>query len=198
MLILDKKYGYLKPTIIQWMPFQKRLQFLFLFMVMSAFGQPKTDYEVLQSLINQELQKDESNLMLSCQRPNTVFDMETFRAESEEKIPQEVLYSLAIRALKSKTERWDSKNLKESVYRINGLKDIQCLSEKNIQKLFRKSGKRQNILLISTPVYDTSDQYCLVQVAHLKFTKSSYGQSCMLKRTNSGWVVIEEFDFWMS
>jgi hypothetical protein len=180
------------------MEVHKFFRCLFLFFLIPAFGQPEADFAVVQALIDHELDKGEVGMRLSCQQANTVFDMETFSVETDLKIPQESLYSLAIRALKSTSKIWDTNHLEGVNESLQGLINSECLSEKSILKLFRKSGKRQNILLISTPVYDISQQYCIVQVVHQKFTKSSYGQSCMLKRKGNEWEIIAEFDFWMS
>ena len=180
------------------MYFQKAIRLLLLILAAKSFGQSEIDVQVLNAVIDYERDKGISDIKLNCSRSGTFFDMETFRLESEVKIPQEVLYTLAIHALKSTSGSWEKTNQNITAPTNDKGTEPECFSEKNIQRLFKKSGKRQNILSVSTPVYDLNSEYCLVQVSYWKFTKSSYGMSCILHKKASGWEVLTEFAFWMS
>ena len=180
------------------MYFQKAIRLLLLIIAAKSFGQSEIDVQVLNAVIDYERDKGISDIKLNCSRSGTFFDMETFRLESEVKIPQEVLYTLAIHVLKSTSGSWDATHSKTSVPKSQKETDIVCISDQKIRKLFNKSGKRQNILSVSTPVYDLNSEYCLVQVSYWKFTKSSYGMSCILHKKASSWEVLTEFAFWMS
>ncbi|MFM1878257.1 MAG: hypothetical protein RLZZ241_1123 [Bacteroidota bacterium] len=167
---------------------------LLLLFVQLSFGQKERYLEVLRAVLDSEQGKGATNLLIQCERPLTFFDMEAYQYEAEISLPLETLYTLSIGALKSKAGRWEFDSNTTKI----GITKNPCISAKQIQKLFRKTGKRQNILSVSTPVFDASNQYCVIQVAYAKFTKSSYGLSCLLLQSPKGWEVIAEFDFWMS
>lgn len=160
-------------------------------------AQTAAQYQVLQTVVEQELKASGTPLFLGCLKTRTVFDPEVLREESGLLLSDSILTDFKEAADQSKTERWDKKGLK-TIQAGNKVLHKICLSPRAIENKFRSTGKRQNILTVSQPIFDRGGTYCVVQIVFQKFFKSAYGGSYLLKRTPSGWKIIAEFESWMS
>lgn len=167
------------------------------FLSHQGVAQNVAQYEVLRTVVEHELKVSNSPLFLGCDKSRTVFDPKVFLEESELFLSERILDDLRQGAGQSKTGRWDKKFLKTIQAEFMELQKI-CLSPKAIENKFSSTGKRQNILMISEPIFDRDYSYCIVQIVYQKFFKSAYGGSYLLKRNPSGWEIIAEFEYWMS
>jgi hypothetical protein len=173
------------------------LLIFFGFLSHQVVAQNDAQYEVLRTVLEHELKASNSPLFLGCHKSRTVFDPKVLLEESGLLLSEHILDDLKQDAGQSKTGRWDRKSLKTILVEDIELQKV-CLSPKAIENKFRSTGKRQNIILVSQPIFDRNFNYCVVQIVYQKFFKSAYGGSYLLKRNPTGWEIIAEFEYWMS
>ena len=72
------------------------------------------------------------------------------------------------------------------------------MTKKDVEEIFNKTKTRQNILSISDPIFDDNYENCVVSVTYSKFPGSAYGPKYFLKRVYGVWVVIVEYELWIT
>ena len=83
-------------------------------------------------------------------------------------------------------------------YSSTFIKSKKCLTKKDTEQIFKETNKRQNIISISEPIFDNNYENCVIYISYRKFTGSAYGHTCFLKKVYGVWVVIDEYEQWMT
>jgi hypothetical protein len=78
------------------------------------------------------------------------------------------------------------------------IKSNKCLTEKEVEQIFKKTKKWQKIISISEPIFDNNYENCVVSINYWNFTESASGSKYFLKKIYGLWTVIAEYEFLMT
>ncbi|NAS32749.1 hypothetical protein GTQ40_17345 [Flavobacteriaceae bacterium R38] len=177
----------------------KRVVNIFLILIpILSYAQSNPESEIFQKVIDYEISKEASGIFIRCKKPKTFFNQTDFIEQTGLEVPKSVLNEIEKNAKMSTHGVWNSELIQEMSYHADFIKEKECLTSKDIEKLFERTGKRQSVISLSQPIFDSKFENCVVSVTYLKFTGSAYGQKYFLKKVYGVWVVIMEYDFWMT
>ncbi|MCJ7756849.1 MAG: hypothetical protein MUP24_01780 [Gillisia sp.] len=160
-----------------------------------SFSQNNSEFEIFRKVIAHEIR--DGSLYLQCEKQRTFFDLKNFKNQTLLQIPENILIEITTNAKRSEDGIWKSGLLKELKYGSD-IKSNECLSKEDAEQLFQKTGKRQNIVSISDPIFDDNYENCVVSVTYSMFKGSVYGRSYFLKKVYGVWTIITEYNMWLS
>jgi hypothetical protein len=158
----------------------------------SCYPQLDAKTEIFNEIITHEI--SEGGFYIQCDKPKTYFDSTDIELE----VPKNILNDLTEASNKSKDGIWDSELIKNLNYSSDFIKAKVCLTKQDVEELFKRTGKRQSVLSISDPIFDSKYEHCVVSVAYWNFTGSGYGHTYFLKKVYGVWVIISTYDLWMT
>lgn len=154
--------------------------------------------DIFKRVINYEIEKGILGIYVRCEKPKTFFDQNNFKEETGLQVPENILNEIEKNAKVSLDGIWDSELIKGMNYNFDFIKKKDCLTLKDVEKLFKKTGKRQIIILLSQPIFDSKFEHCIISISYSKFTGSAYGRKYFLKKVYGMWTIITEYEFWMT
>ncbi|PKP28277.1 MAG: hypothetical protein CVU01_04520 [Bacteroidetes bacterium HGW-Bacteroidetes-18] len=175
--------------------------FLTLFFSCKSLSQiEKIEEQIFKTIIFDRLVKEHSGFFIECDKHVIPFEENDFLEQSGLiDIPKNVLFELKKNSKNAiKNENWSNSLLEELNLGSGFLKLRKCLNNEDIVSLFEKKKKRQTIFGISKPIFDDKKQHCVIYVSILAFPGSVSGSSFFLKKVYGKWVIVQEYDFWMS
>jgi hypothetical protein len=177
---------------------EKHLILLFLLITTWSFSQDDPESQIFRKVVDFEISKGNSGIYIQCEKPAISFDRKDFKDQTALDVPDSILQEIEGSDMKSSGGTWDADLLSRLKYSSDFIKEKACLTQKDVELLFRKTKNRQNIISISAPVFDNNSKNCVVSVTYTKFTGSSYGHKYFLKKVYGTWTVIVEFYQWMT
>lgn len=171
---------------------------LFLTISTLSFSQNNSESDVFKKIINDEIGKGTLGIYVQCEKYKPFFDLKEFKEEAGIEVPEKILNEIEANVAKSNDGIWNSELIKELNYSSDFMKSKKCLTKKEVEEIFIKTKKWQNILFISKPIFDNNYEYCIVSVTHSRFTHSASGHSYFLKKVYGSWTVIAAYGIWMS
>ncbi len=175
--------------------------FLTLFFSCKSLSQrEKIESQIFRTIIFDRLVKEHSEFFIECDKHVIPFDENDFLEQTGLiDLPKNVLFELKKNSKNAiKNEKWSNSLLEELNLGSGFLKLRKCLNNEGIASLFEKEEKRQTIFGISKPIFDDKKQHCVIYVSILAFPGSVSGSSFFLKKVYGKWVIVQEYDFWMS
>lgn len=177
----------------------KKPAFMILFLIsMLSNAQNELKFEVLESIIKYEIKNSDNVLYLKCIKPKTYFDYRDFTKQISFDIQIEILQEVEKNASLSKDDFWKSKWMTALRTNYNSIKNRNCLTKKDVSKLFEKTGKRNSVLTISDPVFSNNKEYCIVSISYQMYPGSAYGNSFFLQKIQGVWTILASYDNWLS
>ncbi|MBF4464500.1 hypothetical protein [Flavobacterium sp. LC2016-12] len=173
---------------------KKALKIFLLLISTLSFAQNKSENEIFKKIIDHEIEKNKSIIYIQCKKPNTSFNIKEFKEENEGFVISESTLQEFEKNNINTNEVWNSELIKQLDY----IKNTNCLTKEEIELIFKNTNKRQNIILISKPIFDNGFENCIISIVYSKSLHSSYGQSYFLKKVNGIWTIITGFGHWMS
>jgi len=163
-----------------------------------GYAQNETEIEVFRKIIDNEISN--AGIFIRCEKPKTFFNSIEFKEQTGILLPENILEELTQSSNLNYDGKWNAKIIKDlnQKYSSDIIKKDKCLTLKDSERLYKKTGKRQSIVLISQPIFDSKFEYCIVSVSYLKFTGSAYGQKYLLKKVNGIWTIVIEYENWLS
>jgi len=134
---------------------------------------------------------------LKCEKQKTHFDKKEFKENVSAMVPEQILTELQQASLDSNDETWESKLFSSGALSSLILKN-QCLTKVDCDELFESTGKRQRIVSISDPIFDLSEENCVVSIVYHSFKGSAFGHSYFLKKIYGQWTIVFTYDHWMT
>ncbi|AWH74782.1 hypothetical protein DCS32_11620 [Dokdonia sp. Dokd-P16] len=177
---------------------KRTLNILLILIATVGYSQNNSESEVFRKIIDYEIVKGGRGMNIQCEKPKTSFDAKDFKVATGLNIPENVLKEIELNESKSRVGIWNSELINELIYNKDFIKNKECLTKKDAEKLFKKTKKRQNIISISEPIFDNKYENCVVSVRYWKFTGSAYGKKYFLKKVYGIWTVIVEYEIWMT
>ncbi|AVR46045.1 hypothetical protein C7S20_12705 [Christiangramia fulva] len=156
------------------------------------------EQNIFKKVIDHEIEKGTTRIYIECEKSKTAFDLKDFKENVQLEIPENILKEIEQNGATSKNENWNSKFISKLNYPPDILKSKKCLTKKNVELLFQKTNKRQNVISISKPIFDDNYENCIVSVTFWKFTGSAYGYKCFLTKIYGIWTVVVEYAQWMT
>ncbi len=163
-----------------------------------SYTQNNSEFGIFKKIIDHEIGQGTSNIYLRCEKIKTFFDQNSFKEQTELKVPENILEEIEKNALQSIDGNWNLELIKELKYGSDFIKSEKCLNLKDAEKLFNKSGKRQSVILLSQPIFDSKFEHCVISISYLRFTGSAHGHTYFLKKVYGIWTVIVEYDQWIT
>lgn len=163
-----------------------------------SYSQNSSESEIFKIIIDHEIGHGNLGIYLQCDKPKTFFDQKDFKEQTGLEVPGRILKELEKSAAKSKDGIWDSELMNDLKYGPDFIINKRCLSREEVEQLFEKTGKRQNIISISEPIFDKNYENCVVSVSYWNFTKSFYGHTYFLKKVYGVWAVVIVYETWMT
>jgi hypothetical protein len=163
-----------------------------------SFSQNNSESEVFKKVIDYEIRKGISGIYVQCEKPKTSFDLNDFKEQTGLEVPENILKEIENNGTKSSNGIWNSELINKLNYDSDFIKSKKCLTKKDVELIFKKTRKRQNIVSISEPVFDNNYENCVVSVTYWKFTGSAYGRKYFLNKVYGVWTVIVEYEHWMT
>lgn len=177
----------------------KKLTFMILFLIsIQSNAQNKLKLEVLESILKYEIENSDNVLYLECIKPKTDFDYQDFIKQISFDIQIEVLEELEKNASRSEVRFWKSKWMWDLSKNSKSIENKNCLTKKDVSKLFEKTGKRNSVLSISDPIFSDNNEYCIVSISYLMFPGSAHGNSYFLQKIKGVWSIKATYDSWLS
>lgn len=160
-----------------------------------TFSQEQPDQEILEKIVQHEFQNGSN--YIECIKSKTHFETEGFKSQNGSQVPEEVLNELQIASQKSIDTIWDktlfaAKNINAFIHGSN------CMTTAEVRELFEITGKRQRIVSISDPIFDSDQQHCVVSIVYTPWKQSFSAQTYFLKKVYGVWTIIYIYDFLMS
>ena len=137
-------------------------------------------------------------MYIQCEKYKTYFDQTRFKEETGLEVPENILKEIETNVAKSSDGIWNSELINELNYGPAFIKNNKCFTKKDIEQIFEKTKKRQNVVCIGTPVFDNNYENCVVSVIDLNFTDSASGCTYFLKKIYGAWTVIVVYGIWMT
>ena len=164
-----------------------------------SFSQNSSESDIFKKIIDHEVGKGTLGIFIRCEKSKTYFENNDFNEQTGLKVPEKILKEIKTNGIKSSDGIWNSKLIKELNYGTGLIiKTEKCLTKKDVEQIFKKTGKRQNIISISEPIFDNNYENCIISVSYSKFTGSAYGHQYFLKKVYGVWTVIVEYEQWMT
>jgi hypothetical protein len=177
---------------------KKALKILLLLITTLSFSQNKSENEVFKKIIDNEIEKNKSIIYIRCEKRNTSFDIKEFKEENEGFVISETTLNEFEKNNIIINEIWNSELIKQLKFNSTYIKSKNCLTNEEIELIFKNTNKRQNIVSINKPIFDNNFENCIVSVMYSKSFRSASGQSYFLKKINGIWTIVMEFGIWIS
>lgn len=158
----------------------------------SFYSQTNAEVEIFNEIIAHEI--SEGGFYIQCNKSKTYFNSTDIHLE----VPKNILQDLMEASNKSKDGVWDSEMIENLNYSTDFIKSKSCLTKEDTEALFKRTGKRQTVISISDPIFDSNFEYCVVSVTYWKFTGSAYGHTYFLKKVYGLWTIILTYNPWMT
>jgi len=163
-----------------------------------SYSQNNSESEVFKKIIEHEIGKGTLGIYILCEKSKTTFDLKGFKEETKLEVPENILKEIEINESKYSNGIWNSELINKLNYGSDFIKNKKCLNKKEVEQIFEKTKKRQNIVSISEPVFDNNYENCIVSITYWKFTGSAYGNKYFLKKDYGVWTVIAVYEYWMT
>ncbi|GAA3725745.1 hypothetical protein GCM10022422_03770 [Flavobacterium ginsengisoli] len=170
---------------------------LLLFSILS-FSQNKQENEIFKKIISHEIEKNKVPIYIECRKPKTSFNVREFKEDTGGITVSEKTLNDFEKNNTDTEETWNSELIKQSEFNPKYIKNTNCLTDEEIEILFKDIYKRQNIISVSKPLFDNDFENCIVSITYSKSFHSASGKSYLLKKTNGIWTIITEFGHWIS
>lgn len=171
---------------------------LFLTISTLSFSQNNSESDVLKKIIDEQIGKGTLGIYIQCEKYKTFFDLKEFEQEAGLEVPENILKEIETNVAKSSDGVWNSELINELNYGPDFIKSNKCFTKKDIEQIFEKTKKRQNVICIGTPVFDNNYENCVVSVMDWNFTSSASGSTYFLKKVYGAWTVIAVYGIWMT
>ncbi len=176
------------------------INILFLISILTGFSQniEEKESQIFEKIVTHEFQY--GGIYLGCTKSKTYFDSAELTKQSGLEIPENILEELTKSSELSKKETWSPKLIKRNhkKYSTKYIKKGKCLSGKDSERLFERTKKRQTIVLISKPIFDSEFENCIVSVKYLRYTRSANGNTYFLKKIYGKWIIVATYDLWLT
>ena len=176
----------------------RTLNILLIIISTLSYSQNNSEFDIFKKIIEYEIGQGNSHIYLRCEKIKTFFDQNSFKEQTRIKVPENILEEIEKNALESIDGIWNSELINNLNYGSDFIKNEKCLTLKDAEKLFNKSGKRQSVILLSQPIFDSKFEHCVISISYLRFTGSAYGHTYFLKKVYGIWTVIVEYEPWMT
>lgn len=163
-----------------------------------SLSQNKSENEVFKKIIDHEIKKNKTKIYIGWRKPKTSFEINEFKAETIGLTISEITLKEFETNNINTNEVWNSELLNQIELSSNYVASTNCLTEEETEVLFKNTKKRQNILLISKPIFDNNFENCIVSIIYSRSYQSAFGKSYFLKKVNGIWTITLEFQYWMS
>lgn len=173
----------------------KNLLILLLIIPNLSFPQAKADDEVFKRVLEYEFQ--DGSFYIECRKAKTYFDSEEFKTENGLEVPDTILSELKNESSKSSDSNWE-KELFDSKLVKSFLRSDQCLTKVDCENLFETTGRRQRIISVSDPIFDSGQENCVVSVTFWSFKGSAAGRSYFLTKVYGRWTIIFTYAHWIT
>ena len=163
-----------------------------------CYSQNAEENEIFKKINDHEISN--GGIFIRCEKSKTYFDSIDFKEQTGLKVPDNILDELTEASNLNNDGNWNPeliKNLNEKYTSDFIIKD-KCLTLKDAERLFKKTGKRQSVVSISQPIFDLKFEHCIILVSYLKFTGSAYGHKYFLKKVYGIWTIIIVYETWMT
>jgi hypothetical protein len=177
---------------------KKALKIVILLISALSFSQNKSENEVFKKIIGHVIEKNKSVIYIKCEKLNTRFDTKEFKEENEGFAISETTLNEFENNNIIINEIWNSELIKQLEFNSTYIKTTNCLTKEEIELIFKKTNKRQNIVSISKPLFDNNFENCIVSIIYSKSFRSASGQSYFLKKIKGIWTIVMEFGNWMT
>lgn len=174
----------------------------FLFMtckIQSQKNEMTEEEEIFKTIIYDRVIKGELNFYISCDKILIPFSKENFLKQTGLKnISENVLNEIENYSKNKNEEKKWSNDFIPKLGLVNQIKSVKCLTKKNKEKLFNQVNNRQAIFSVYKPVFDNKKEHCVVHFTYMAYPGSVFGNSYFLKKIYGKWVIVEEYDHWLS
>jgi len=171
--------------------------FLLLLTTNTSYSQMNSDEnDIFKTIIYKGIQNGYTQIILSCDKPTTEFNIERFIKETGlNNIPKIILEEIKINTKETKVnKKWNQDNINTLKIGHDFLKYNYCINNYKIKNCLKN---REKAFKITKPIFDNKKQHCIVSL--IIFSKeSSYFSSFFLKKVYGKWIVIETFDTFLS
>jgi len=177
---------------------KRTLNILLILISTLSYSQKSSESDVFKKIINYEIGKGTLGIYVLCEKPKNFFDLNDFKEKCGLEVPENILKEIEKNGTKSSDGIWNTELINKLNYGSDFIKSKKCLTRKDAEQIFKETNKRQNIILISEPIFDNNYENCVIYISYSKFTGSAYGHTYFLKKVYGVWTVIGEYEHWMT
>ncbi len=177
---------------------KRTLKILLILISNLSYSQNNSESDVFKKIIDHEIGKGSIGIYVQCIKYKTYFDQTIFKEETGLEVPENILKEIEANVAKSSDGIWNSELLNELNYGPVTIKSNKCLTEKEVEQIFKKTKKWQKIISISEPVFDNNYENCVLTISYWNFTESVSRSKYFLKKVYGIWTVIAEYEFMMT
>lgn len=177
---------------------KRTLNILLILISTLSYSQNHSESDVFKKIVDHEIGKGILGIYIQCEKPKTLFEHKDFLEQTGLEVPEIILKEIEKNGEKSKDGIWEPELISELNYGSDFITVKKCLTKKDVEQIFKKTKKRQNIVSISEPIFDNKYENCVVSVRYWKFTGSAYGIKYFLKKVYGVWTVIVKYEMWMT
>jgi hypothetical protein len=177
---------------------KRTLKILLILISTLSYSQSNSESDVFKKIIDDQIGKGTLGIYVQCKKSKTYFDQTIFKEETGLEVPEKILKEIEANIAKSSNGIWNSELINELNYDPYFIKSNKCLNEKEVEQIFEKTKKRQNIVSISEPIFDNNYENCVVSISYWTFTNSASGRDYFLKKVYGIWTVIAVYGIWMT
>lgn len=168
-----------------------------IFLPVICFCQSDNETDILKLIILNEAK--ENGIYLKCDKRKTNFDSsEYLEEEPDNELSNKKISELIASSETSIDDIWDFKIIKKLKFNSKTLLSNKCLSDKDVSRIFERTKRRQNIVSISQPIFDSNYENCIVSVDYTNYIGSAHGHSYLLKKVNGIWKIESTFNLWVT
>jgi len=164
-----------------------KIFYIFILVLPVTLFSQNEELEVFKFILDLETKNCIQRVYVQDEKERTYISKDFLNSFSN--IPKESLLEIQMNTLLPiKNKHWNKT--------IKNKRNIYFIKEKKAKTLLKR--KRQSIISISVPTFNSNFLYCIVSISHKNFHKSSSGLSYLLKKENNQWIIISTFDFWIT
>ncbi len=179
---------------------KRTLNILLIFISTISYAQniEEKEAEIFEKIVTHEFQY--GGIYIGCNKSKTYFDSDELTKQSGLEVPENILEELTKSSELSEKGTWNPELIKRNrkKYSTEYIKKGKCLSLKDSERLFERTKKRQTIVSISQPIFDSEFKNCIVSVSYLKYKGSAHGNKYFLKKVYGKWIIIDTYDIWLT
>ncbi|MDP2685643.1 MAG: hypothetical protein Q8O62_00365 [Aequorivita sp.] len=177
---------------------KRTLKILLILISTLSYSQNNSESDVFKKIIEHEIGKGTLGIYVLCEKSKTTFDIKDFKEEARLEVPENILKEIDINVSKGDNGIWNSELVNKLNYGSGFINSEKCLTKKEVEEIFIKTKKRQNIISISDPIFDNNYENCVVSISYWKFTGSASGSKYFLKKVYGIWTVVAVYGIWMT